>query len=163
MNFKIRSGLWLLSSGLFFTACGTFSRMDESKTKSGGSGNLDPASIPIVDTAYGTFFDGMGKPVGGCGVPEEFMVDENGKPLPFIALNVQNTPMRGTMLPRPIRDPSKIGLFNNGKNCGRWVEIKIGNDCSTSSHIAHEGKICLQPNGESGPEFYDKQDNVNGK
>ena len=36
---------------------------------------------------YGTFFHGMGSPFGGCGVPPWKAADDNGKPLPFIALN----------------------------------------------------------------------------
>lgn len=112
---------------------------------------------------YGTDFEKLGEPYGGCGVPEALLFDDQGKKLPYIALNVQNTPIAESILSRPIQDPSKVGLWNNGKNCGRWIEITVGNDCRNASQQAHEGKICVQSNGESGPQFYNTQDELNGK
>ena len=53
---------------------------------------------------YGTFFHGMGSPFGGCGVPPWKAADDNGKPLPFIALNTNSE-------------------FQNGGNCGRCARL----------------------------------------
>lgn len=58
----------------------------------------------------GTFFEAMGAEVGGCGYPREKAVDDNGKALPFVALNTNSE-------------------FDNGANCGRWVEITLGKNC----------------------------------
>lgn len=59
---------------------------------------------------FGTFFHGMGHPFGGCGVPPGKAHDDNGKPLPYIALNTNSH-------------------WHNGANCGRWVEITLGQNC----------------------------------
>lgn len=53
-------------------------------------------------TGYGTWFTAMGQPFGGCGVPPSKANDDNGKPLPFVALNTNSE-------------------FKNGANCGRFV------------------------------------------
>lgn len=45
-------------------------------------------------------------------------------------LPMQNTGMASRKLSRPIRASSKeIGMFNNGNNCGRWVEITYQESC----------------------------------
>ena len=63
-----------------------------------------------VKSGHGTHFAAMGKPYGGCGVPPGKAFDDNGKQLPWFALNTNTE-------------------FNNGVNCGRWVEIKLGKNC----------------------------------
>eukprot|EP01121_Diplochlamys_sp_Union-15-3_P015581 TRINITY_DN5186_c0_g1_i1.p1 TRINITY_DN5186_c0_g1~~TRINITY_DN5186_c0_g1_i1.p1 ORF type:complete len:293 (-),score=32.91 TRINITY_DN5186_c0_g1_i1:53-931(-) len=79
-----------------------------------------------LNNGYATYFDGLGHPYGGCGLPQEVLESQN-----FVALNVQNTPGDyTTYLPRPIKDPSKVGAFNNGYNCGRWVNVTIGEFCT---------------------------------
>jgi hypothetical protein len=46
-------------------------------------------------------------------------------------LNVQNTPNDyGTYLQRPISDGSRVGMFNNGKNCGRYARVRLGRFCT---------------------------------
>jgi hypothetical protein len=62
-----------------------------------------------------------------------------------VALNVQNTPGDySSMFPRPITGAnlSKIGLFNNGLNCGRWVQVVIGNDCNGTNDGAAGQPFC---------------------
>lgn len=59
---------------------------------------------------HGTHFTAMGTPFGGCGVPPAKAVDDNGKALPFVALNTNSE-------------------FSGGANCGRWVEITVGENC----------------------------------
>jgi hypothetical protein len=80
-------------------------------------------------TAHSTFFDGFGLPYGGCGVPMAKAKDDNGKSLPFIALN-QNS------------------IYSNGDNCGRWVEIKLGDNCvggsNTKTSICVGGSVLLK-------------------
>jgi hypothetical protein len=59
-----------------------------------------------------TFYEGIGGPISACGVPTTKLGD-----LPFVALN-ENTE------------------YNGGKNCGRWVEITLGNNCAGGSNSA---------------------------
>ena len=66
-------------------------------------------------SAHGTYFHGMGIPIGGCGVPPSLAVDDNGKALPYVALNTNSE-------------------FSNGINCGRWVEITVKENCEGSGN-----------------------------
>ncbi|MFN8076050.1 MAG: cellulose binding domain-containing protein [Kineosporiaceae bacterium] len=76
-------------------------------------------------TGNATWFDALGQPFGGCGVPQADLETQN-----WLALNVYNTPGDYTMYERPMPegDP-KIGVWNNGKNCGRWIRITMGDRC----------------------------------
>src|SRR6185503_5349136 len=48
-------------------------------------------------TSYATFFDALGMPYGGCGIPQSVLDSQN-----FVALNVQDTPGDySTFFPRP--------------------------------------------------------------
>ena len=50
--------------------------------------------------------------------------------MPYVALNVQNTAVRDEKLPRPLEEgDARMGLYLNGRNCGRWVEITFGPNC----------------------------------
>jgi hypothetical protein len=62
----------------------------------------------------------------------------------FLALNVQNSPGDYTNLPRPIpaADASEIGMFDNGLNCGRWVQVTIGNYCTGTNDGAPNEPSC---------------------
>ena len=82
-------------------------------------------SWPVTGNA--TWFSGLGSPYGGCGLPQADPDSQN-----FLALNVQNSPGVYTNLPRPIpaADAAEIGMFDNGLNCGRWVQVTIGNYCT---------------------------------
>ena len=86
---------------------------------------IDPGQTPVTGNA--TWFTGLGSPYGGCGLPQSALDSQN-----FLALNVQNSPGDYTNLPRPIpaADASEIGMFDNGLNCGRWVQVTIGNYCT---------------------------------
>ncbi len=86
-------------------------------------------SVTASQTAYATHFDGIGSPYGGCGVPEA----QIGYPH-YLALNVQKTPNDySTFLKRPISDSSKVGFFNNGHSCGRYVRVTVGRFCTGSN------------------------------
>lgn len=77
-------------------------------------------------SAMATHFDGCGSPYCGCGVPQSLLGTNH-----FLALNVQKTPNDySTYLKRPIQDASKVGMFDNGRNCGRWAKVTIGRFCT---------------------------------
>jgi len=88
---------------------------------------LDVGGTPSPVTGNATWFSGLGSPYGGCGLPQANLDTQN-----FLALNVQNSPGNYTNLPRPIpaADASETGMFDNGLNCGRWVQVTIGNYCT---------------------------------
>src|SRR5512142_1052085 len=74
---------------------------------------------PVTDPATGnaTWFDALGEPYGGCGLPQQNLDSQH-----FIALNVYNTPKDYTYYPRPMPDGDpKTGIWDNGHNCGRWA------------------------------------------
>ena len=79
-----------------------------------------------VYTGVATYFDGIATPFGGCGVPEGNLETDN-----YVALNVYNSPGVGTMWTRPIvgADLPYMGEYKNGNNCGRWVRVRIGENC----------------------------------
>lgn len=95
---------------------------------------------PTTFTGNATHFDGLGSPFGGCGLPQSVIDSQD-----FVALNVQDTPGNyTTSLPRPIpaQFASQIGKFNNGKNCGRWVHVVIGNFCKGTNDGAPGQPFC---------------------
>jgi hypothetical protein len=60
----------------------------------------------------------------------ELLMDNHGKPIPYVALNVQNTGIRDDKMARPLAESAKqMGMFLNGRNCGRWLEITFGQNC----------------------------------
>lgn len=76
-------------------------------------------SVGGSKTGYGTWFTAMGQPFGGCGVPPGKAVDDNGKPLPFVALNTNSE-------------------FQNGANCGRWIKMVVGDNCQGGGNLDWE-------------------------
>jgi hypothetical protein len=100
-----------------------------------------PPPTGTGDTGNATWYSGIGgNAYGGCGVPQAYLDSQN-----FIALNVQNTPGDySTFLSRPIssQNASKIGLFNNGLNCGRWVQVTIGDFCTGINDGAQNQPFC---------------------
>jgi hypothetical protein len=93
-----------------------------------------PVENPITGNA--TWYDALGDPYGGCGMPQKDLETEH-----FIALNVYNTPKDYVFYTRPMPagDP-KIGMWDNGHNCGRWVEVTIGDYCTgVNDGVANQG------------------------
>lgn len=86
-----------------------------------------------------THFDGLGVPYGGCGIPQDRLETQS-----FVALNVYNSPGIYTFWPRPITgsDVQYLGEFNNGKNCGRWVRVTIGEYCKGTNDGAQSQPFC---------------------
>ncbi|MBX6357532.1 MAG: cellulose binding domain-containing protein [Micromonosporaceae bacterium] len=80
-------------------------------------------TTPVTGNA--TYFDGLGSPYGGCGLPQSELESQD-----FVALNVYDTPGDYNFYPRPVTDPSKVGIWDNGRNCGRWVRVTIGDFCT---------------------------------
>lgn len=91
---------------------------------SAGALTSDGESEPMTGTA--TWFDNLGAPYGGCGMPQDQLETQN-----WVALNVFDTPGDYAMYPRPMADDDpKVGMFDNGRNCGRWVRVSIGDYCT---------------------------------
>lgn len=78
-------------------------------------------------TGNTTYFDGLGSPYGGCGLPQSELDSQD-----FVALNVYDTPGDYAFYPRPISpaQADKMGIWNNGLNCGRYVEVSVGDFCT---------------------------------
>lgn len=103
------------------------------------AGAITVSGTPSPVTGNATWFSGLGGPYGGCGLPQANVDSQN-----FLALNVQNSPGVYTLLPRPIpaADASEIGMFDNGLNCGRWVQVTIGNYCTGVNDGAQNEPFC---------------------
>lgn len=103
------------------------------------AGAIDVSGTPSPVTGNATWFSGLGSPYGGCGLPQANLDTQN-----FLALNVQNSPGNYTNLPRPIPavDASEIGMFDNGLNCGRWVQVTVGNFCTGVNDGAPNEPFC---------------------
>jgi hypothetical protein len=105
------------------------------------------AAAPVTGNA--TYFSGLGQPYGGCGMPQADLETQN-----FVALNVYNTPGDYGYYPRPIppAQASKIGLWDNGHNCGRWVQVTMGDYCTGQNDGAPGQPFCR--NGSWTPDGY---------
>lgn len=89
-----------------------------------------------------THFQTIGYPYGACGIPESVLAKDAADSLEtgmsdihYVALNVFNAPgdyrAPGSFGTRPLTGASLqwIGEYANGANCGRWVEIELGDEC----------------------------------
>lgn len=118
-------------------------------------------NIQVRDMVRVTPFD-PGDTAGG--EKHEFDVSGNN-----ILLPMQNTGMGSRQLSRPIRSPSKeMGMFNNGHNCGRWVEITyqdicVGDDSGAASQppvicgvnaVIGDPRINYSPDSKTGIKAY---------
>jgi hypothetical protein len=108
------------------------------------AGAIDVSGTPGPVTGNATWFSGVGGPYGGCGLPGADIDSQN-----YIALNVQNSPGDYNLLPRPIpaADASQIGMFDNGLNCGRWVQVTIGDNCNGVNDGAQNEPFCRGGSG----------------
>jgi hypothetical protein len=90
-------------------------------------------------TGNATHFDGLGAPYGGCGLPQEVLDSPD-----FVALNVYRTPGDYSFYPRPLppSQADKIGLWDNGRNCGRFVQVTIGDYCTGINDGAPSQPFC---------------------
>ena len=92
---------------------------------------------PAPVTANATWFDGLGQPYGGCGLPQANLDSQD-----FVALNVFNTPNDYSYSIRPVPDAAKTGMWENGRNCGRWVEVTMGDNCTGINDGAPNQPFC---------------------
>jgi hypothetical protein len=97
-----------------------------------------PAGADPV-TGNATYFDALGSPYGGCGLPQSQLDSPD-----FVALNVYNTPGDYSFYPRPLTgaDAAKIGLWNNGLNCGRFVQVSVSDYCTGVNDGAVNQPFC---------------------
>jgi hypothetical protein len=100
---------------------------------------LDVTGTPNPVTGNATWFSGLGAPYGGCGLPQANLDSQD-----FVAANVFNTPGDYTMYQRPLPASmaSKLGMFDNGMNCGRFVQVTIGNFCTGTNDGAQNQPFC---------------------
>jgi len=110
---------------------------------------IDVSGTPSPVTGNATWFTGLGSPYGGCGLPQASLDSQN-----FLALNVQNSPGNYSNLPRPIpaADASEIGMFDNGLNCGRWVQVSVSDFCTGTNDGAPNMAFCR--NGSYVPDSF---------
>lgn len=99
--------------------------------------NLTGTPTPVTGNA--TFFSGLGSPYGGCGLPQANLDSQD-----FVALNVFNTPgdYNGHQRPVPPAMASILGMFDNGLNCGRFVQVTIGDFCTGTNDGAPNQPFC---------------------
>ncbi len=100
---------------------------------------LSTSSTPTPVTGNATWFDALGAPYGGCGLPQANLDSQN-----FVALNVYNTPGDYSFYPRPLTgaDLSKMGMWDNGHNCGRYVQVTISDYCTGTNDGAPSQPFC---------------------
>jgi hypothetical protein len=100
---------------------------------------LDVTGTPSPVTGNATYFSGLGSPYGGCGIPQANLDSQD-----FVALNVFNTPGDYNMYQRPLPASlsGKLGMFDNGLNCGRFVQVTIGNLCTGTNDGAQNEPFC---------------------
>jgi hypothetical protein len=104
----------------------------------GGAHNAAASTTsPVIGNA--TWFTGLGSPYGGCGLPQANLDSQN-----FVALNVFNTPGNYNSFPRPIPASMSniIGAFDNGLNCGRFVQVTISDFCTGTNDGAPNEPFC---------------------
>ena len=90
-------------------------------------------------TGNATWFTALGSPYGGCGLPQSALDSQN-----FVALNVFNTPGDYGYHQRPIpaSQAGIIGAYDNGLNCGRYVQVSIGDYCTGVNDGAQNQPFC---------------------
>jgi hypothetical protein len=103
------------------------------------AGALTVFDTPAPVTGNTTYFDGLGQPYGGCGMPQSVLETQN-----FVALNVFDTPGDYAFYPRPLPASmaSKRGMWNDGHNCGRWIQVTVGDFCTGVNDGAPSQPFC---------------------
>lgn len=100
-----------------------------------------------------TQFLAVGQPYGACGVSDSVAAAEGAmdtlsgqaNPFDYVALNAFHTPGVYTMpAPRPMvgADTAYMGTYDNGRNCGRWVKLVLGDTCDGSNDGAAGKEFC---------------------
>lgn len=120
-------------------ACGEVEATDSPTGATTPPQETTPPPIGEGDTGNATHFSGLGSPYGGCGLPQSELETQD-----YVALNVYDTPGDYEFYPRPIPPDlaDKIGLWDNGRNCGRWVSVSIGDYCTGTNDGAQNQPFC---------------------
>ncbi|WP_255954930.1 expansin-like protein [Streptomyces odontomachi] len=118
-------------------ACLTVALLTQAPAGAATTPPVPPVDEPVTGNA--THFDALGSPYGGCGLPQAELPTQD-----FVALNVYNTPGDYNYYPRPIPadQADKIGLWDNGHNCGRWVQVDISDFCTGTNDGAPSQPFC---------------------
>lgn len=119
---------------------------------------LAAALLPLsaahaVREGMATQFLGVGYPYGACGVSDSVAAAEGamdtltgqGNPFDYVALNVYDTPGTYSMpAPHPMTgaDTAFMGAYENGRNCGRWLKLTLGDTCDGSNDGAMNKEFC---------------------
>jgi len=99
----------------------------------------------------GTHFQALGSPYGGCGVPDEVLAQQGASA--YVALNAFHAPgdyrPAGSFGKRPLQGTDTLwrGLYEDGKNCGRWIEVELGDDCQAPNGGAQGETVCDNETG----------------
>jgi hypothetical protein len=103
------------------------------------AGALTVTGTPTPVTGNSTYFDGLGQPYGGCGMPQANLDSQD-----FVALNVFNTPGDYGAYPRPVPASmaDKMGMWDNGLNCGRYVQVTVSDFCTGTNDGAQNQAFC---------------------
>jgi hypothetical protein len=103
------------------------------------AGALTVTGTPTPVIGNSTYFDGLGQPYGGCGMPQANLDSQD-----FVALNVFNTPGDYGAYPRPVPASlaDKMGMWDNGLNCGRYVQVTISDYCTGTNDGAPNQAFC---------------------
>ncbi|WNV88944.1 cellulose binding domain-containing protein [Umezawaea sp. Da 62-37] len=101
----------------------------------------EPASSAPSVKGNATHFSGFASTYGGCGVPQGVLDSPN-----FVSLNVFDTPGDYSTRTRPLSpsESGRIGRFENGRNCGRFVQVTIGNRCTGVNDGAQGQPFCRE-------------------
>ncbi len=126
--------------------------------------------LHAANEGMATFFLGVGFPYGACGVSEDVALAEGaidtltgqGNPFDYVALNVFNTPGIYNMpAARPLKglDTLLAGVYDNGRNCGRWLKLSLGDTCDGTNDGAENQPFCRggtgwHPNEYTGASIY---------
>ncbi|HEX6347424.1 cellulose binding domain-containing protein [Umezawaea sp.] len=92
-------------------------------------------------TGNATHFAGFDSAYGGCGLPQDVLDSPD-----FVALNVFDTPGDYGPHPRPLpaSESHRIGRWENGRNCGRYVQVTIGDFCTGVNDGAQGKPFCRE-------------------
>ncbi|PRY40444.1 cellulose binding domain-containing protein [Umezawaea tangerina] len=88
-----------------------------------------------------THFSGFASSYGGCGLPQHVLDSPD-----FVSLNVFDTPGDYSPRARPLSplESGHLGRFENGRNCGRFVQVTIGNRCTGTNDGATGQPFCRE-------------------
>jgi len=110
---------------------------------------------------YATYFNAVGYPYGACGVSDSVAWNEaaidtpsgQGNPFHYVALNVfddsgnYSSPSIFGTRPLTGADTVYLGTYQNGKNCGRWIKVTLGDYCNGTNDGAANESFCRNGSG----------------